>query len=642
MTRRRSRHAPRGVLALAVVAALVALALVLAGGGCDLLDPASRQVRDRIRGELTRTASQRRWFRRSRERSLVGNYDVAPLVLRCYERRGFRAAWCTGRGPKEEAFQLAEALGCAATEGLELEDVQAGALRARLGTQRSWVTLEGGLLGRRPDPHVLADLDLWLTRSFFKHAAHLSTGLLDPARLPADWHLRPRRIDLVAVLERALASHDVGDALAALAPPHPGYARLRGLLGRYREIARARGWPSIPPGPVLRRRSTGARVRLLRARLAIEGDLDSALASGSGFDAALAAALQRFQARHGLDTSGVAGPRDLAELNVPASARVRQIELNLERWRWLPGTLGERHLLVNIPGFTLEAREQDRTVLGMRVVVGRELSRTPMFSDSITYLVFNPVWEVPPDIAAGEVLPSIQKDPQYLAKNRLRVFRGRGREAREVNPAQVDWKKVTPESFRFSVKQDPGPESAVGHVKFMCPNQYAVYLHDTPASHLFGQTERDFSHGCVRVEKPLELAEYLLRRKKGWDSLRVAAAFDTLKNQAVILPRRVPVHILYWTAWVDGDGRAQFRRDVYGLDSLLAAALSRARGVPARPLEWAKVRRDTTAATPPARRDSAAIRAPIRATRGSLGHPERRSGEPAGPGAAFFRSSGAP
>jgi murein L,D-transpeptidase YcbB/YkuD len=240
------------------------------------------------------------------------------------------------------------------------------------------------------------------------------------------------------------------------------------------------------------------------------------------------------------------------------------------------------------------------------------------------------------------VLPSIQKDPQYLAKNRLRVFRGRGREAREVNPAQVDWKKVTPESFRFSVKQDPGPESAVGHVKFMCPNQYAVYLHDTPASHLFGQTERDFSHGCVRVEKPLELAEYLLRRKKGWDSLRVVAAFDTLKNQAVILPRRVPVHILYWTAWVDGDGRAQFRRDVYGLDSLLAAALSRARGVPARPLEWAKVRRDTTAATPPARRDSAAIRAPIRATRGSLGHPERRSGEPAGPGAAFFRSSGAP
>jgi murein L,D-transpeptidase YcbB/YkuD len=599
------------------VLALLVLAFVWAAGGCDLLDPARRRLRERIHAQLTGPGSSRRWFKRSPERSLVGNYDVAPLVLRFYEHRDFHAAWCSGRGPRDEAFQLAVALGRAADEGLELEDVQAGTLRTRVES------VESGVLGPRPDPRAVADLDLLLTRSFFKHAAHLSTGLLDPARLPADWHVHPRRIDLVRELERALASHDIEGGLAALAPRQDGYVLLRGLLRHYREIAAAGSWPEVPAGAALRVGSAGGRVRLLRARLAVAGDLDSSQVSSAAFDARLAAAVKRFQVRHGLDTTGVVGPRDIAELNVPVRARVRQIEVNLERWRWLPDTLGERHLLVNIPSFTLEAREQGRTVLGMRVVVGRELSRTPMFSDSITYLVFNPVWEVPPDIAAGEVLPSIQRDPQYLAKNHLRVFRGRGRDAREVDAASVNWQKVTPVSFRFSVKQDPGPQNAVGHVKFMCPNQYAVYLHDTPAGHLFGETERDLSHGCVRVERPLELAQYLLRGKKGWDSLRVALAFDTLKNQAVILPHPVPVHILYWTAWVDARGRAQFRRDVYGLDSVLTAALSRAHGRPAPPLEWARIRRDTTSAGVAARRDSAAgltLRKPSRVP----GAPSRR------------------
>jgi L,D-transpeptidase YcbB len=218
------------------------------------------------------------------------------------------------------------------------------------------------------------------------------------------------------------------------------------------------------------------------------------------------------------------------------------------------------------------------------------LSRTPMFGDSITYLVFNPIWELPIEIAKNEVLPAIQKDPEYLAKNHLRLYERHGRGKREVDPAQVDWQKVTPEEFGFAVKQDPGPENSIGHVKFMCPNQFAVYLHDTPAATLFTATERDYSHGCVRIERPLELALYLLRGKAGWDSARIAAAFDTLQNKVVQLPEPVPVHILYWTAWADDRGVAQFRHDVYAVDSVLTDALSRARRQPAPALEWARVR----------------------------------------------------
>jgi L,D-transpeptidase YcbB len=604
---RRTRSDWRAPLAaLALLAVLVAGALLM-GGGCAR-DPMRRAVTRELRAELADPAARRRWFARSRERALVGNFDVEPLVMGFYERRGFEPAWSTKQGPRSEATDLVAALQRSRRDGLEPADVQADEAREALNAASAAATARSP----RADPAALAALDVLLTRSFFKLAAHLHTGVIDPSRLPSDWHIRPRHEDLGRMLERALAAHEIGAALDRLEPPHPGYAALRDLLERYRAIRRAGGWPAVGTGPTLKPRSSGPRVRLLRQRLAASGDLGGAAAHGAVYDAALAAAVRGFQVRHGLYPTGTVGEPEVAELDVPVAARIRQIELNLERWRWLPGSLGMRHVLVNIPGFALEVREHDTLALAMRVVVGKWMSRTPMFSDSITYLAFNPVWDVPPDIARNEMLPAMQKDPEYLAKNHLRLYRGgRGKALREVAPAKLDWMKLTPRTFGYAVKQDPGPDNSIGRVKFVCPNPYSIYLHDTPAGSLFGATTRDFSHGCVRVERPLDLAVELLRGKARWDSARVALAADT-ERISVKLPAPVPVHFLYWTTWVDDQGRAQFRRDVYSVDSLLAAAFARAHDHPEPPVAWGRIWPPDSAAA----KDSATRAAPAAAPAG--------------------------
>jgi len=272
----------------------------------------------------------------------------------------------------------------------------------------------------------------------------------------------------------------------------------------------------------------------------------------------------------GLEPDGVVRPEVVEQLDVPVGVRIRQIELNLERRRWVPDSLRQgRYVEVNIPSFTLEVVEGGTTPLAMRVVVGKQFTPTPVFSDQISYLVFNPTWNVPASIARREILPALQKDPDYLAKNGLRLFESDAADAREVDPHEVRWNDTDSTSFTYSVRGDPSEQNPLGHVKFMCPNQYDVYLHDTPSGHLFGARERGFSHGCIRVEHPRELADYLLRGKPGWDDARVAAAFDTSRNAAVTLPQPVPVHIVYWTAYVDDAGRLQLRDDIYGLDRLL-------------------------------------------------------------------------
>jgi murein L,D-transpeptidase YcbB/YkuD len=361
--------------------------------------------------------------------------------------------------------------------------------------------------------------------------------------------------------------------LRRLDPPHPGYVALRAAYERYRSLARAGGWRLVRPGAPLGPGRESVRVPALRSRLGAEEDLGPPPADSLRFDEGLRQAVLRFQRRYGLDTTGVVRAGDIEALDVPAAERAHQIELNLERWRWLPDSLGDRHVLVNIPEFTLRVIEHDRTVAAMRVVVGKSSWPTPVFSAQVRYLVFNPLWNVPATIGAKEVLVEAQKDPEYLARNNIRVYEGTERDAPEVDAASIRWSMLSPDDLPYTFREDPGPANPVGHIKFMCPNPFSVYLHDTPSGQYFRRIERAFSHGCVRVEKPLELAEYVLGGRPEWDRKGIAAAIDTSHNQAVTVPEPLPVHFFYFTAWVDEQGEVEFRRDIYGLDDLLDKAL---------------------------------------------------------------------
>jgi murein L,D-transpeptidase YcbB/YkuD len=261
-------------------------------------------------------------------------------------------------------------------------------------------------------------------------------------------------------------------------------------------------------------------------------------------------------------------------LNVPAEARAWQIAANLERWRWLPRSLGRRYILVNIANFTLDVIEDDHPVLSMRIIVGKPYQHTPVFSALMTNLVLNPSWYVPPSIAREEILPLLRRDPTYLAKQHMRVYQGQGAEWQELNPRTINWSQVSATHFPYRLRQVPGPKNPLGRIKFTFPNQFSIYLHDTSSPELFAQTVRTFSHGCIRIEKPIELAEYVLQGNVRWSRDGIQAVIASGVEQTVTLPQPLPIYLLYWTAWVDADGVVHFRPDIYDRDAPLEKALS--------------------------------------------------------------------
>lgn len=497
---------------------------------------------------------------------LIHASAVLPLF---YEQRAYAPAWCHDGGMDSRADSLLEAIRNADQEGLNPNDYhleKIGSLWASVYQQQAEK--------KRHDSRQLVDLDLLLTDAFLVYGSHLLAGKINPETIDSEWFANRREIDLAAHLQTALEKNQITEALRSLLPPQPGYARLRKALARYRDIAANGGWPVVPDGPKLQKSDHGERVVALRRRLIAAGDLDPTEGDSLDlFDDAVAEALRKFQRRHGLEVDGVAGAATLANLNVPVAERIRQVILNMERWRWLPQDLGQRHLLVNIANFELDVFESGEIVLMMRVMVGRDYRRTPVFSDRMTYLVLSPYWHVPPGIATRDILPAVKKDLGYLAKQNMKVFQGWGAEARAIDPATINWQTMTARNLNYRFRQDPGPANALGRVKFMFPNRFNVYLHDTPSRELFTRMERAFSSGCIRVEKPIELAEYVLRGDPQWTRANIEAAFKKWQEQTVRLPEPIPVHLLYWTAWANDDGSINFRRDIYERDKRVEEAL---------------------------------------------------------------------
>jgi murein L,D-transpeptidase YcbB/YkuD len=293
------------------------------------------------------------------------------------------------------------------------------------------------------------------------------------------------------------------------------------------------------------------------------------------FDEALESALKAFQRRHGLDPDGAVGAETASALNISAAERQRQLRANLERWRWITQDLGEKYVLVNVADYRVTVYEAGSAVMSMPAIVGRAYRQTPDFSGRMSYITLNPPWNVPPTLAREDILPHIKKDPAYLQKKGIRIFEDWSEGAREIDPGDIDWKQVKPEGLSYKFRQDPGPQNSLGRIMFMFPNKFDVYIHDTPDRGLFTRAARNLSSGCIRVERPLDLAAYVLRDDPAWPMEKIEEAMASGETQIIPLRKNAPgVHVLYWTAWLGGDGRIQFRKDIYLRDAALDRALA--------------------------------------------------------------------
>lgn len=480
-----------------------------------------------------------------------------------YEGRSYSAAWLEKAKPRPQLDALVRSLRSAEREGLNPELYNVVMLE-----QRRDEASKGFLTSKGFDPSEAGALDVWLTYLYMKYASDLADGLSDLARADAAWKIKPERFDPHKHLEKALLENRIEESLDELKPRAAEYDRLRTALADHRRQAAAGGWPKVPPMK-LKPGGKSPHVTALARRLQASGDYTGTIPSeGLGvYSSDLQEAVKRFQRRHGLADDAIIGPPVVAALNVPIEQRIDQIALNMERWRWLPRDLGERFVLVNIPEMRLDVYEGAQVPLTMRVVVGKADTQTPIFNDEMTYLVFSPYWNVPPGIAQDETLPSVMSDPGFLARNNMEVVDKSGA---VVDPASVDLS--APEEYRF--RQKPGQDNSLGLVKFMFPNQFNVYLHDTPADSLFARATRSFSHGCVRLEDPVALAAYVLRDQPEWNRERITEAMHAGEEKAVKLKSPLPVYLGYWTARVRPDNTVQFRGDVYNVDRRQAAKLA--------------------------------------------------------------------
>ena len=497
----------------------------------------------------------------------VGNETIhaSSVLASGYEKRGYRPVWTDSNGLLDVAGALRRSLERAPEHGLDPRDYHFDRiLNLKLAIEHR---------GLNPAADLLVDIELLLSDAFLMYASHLTGGAIDRFTIDPEWFAVSREADLARIFEEAASTGRIGEVLDRLPPSDPRYARLKAALAHYRELDRKGAPRRLPAGASLKPEARDDQVPLLRERLAMALERPFLASEGEddAYDPPLVEAVREIQRRYGLVQDGVVGGATREALNRDPEDLVRQLEVNLERWRWLPDDLGDRYAIVNIAAFDLEVVEAGSASLSMRVVVGQPYRRTPVLSSQITHVVLNPTWTVPERLVKEDILPRVRKDRGYLASMHLRVFDGWSDTAREIDPAEVDWSTVTPRRYRF--RQDPGPWNALGRVKFLLPNPYDIYLHDTPQRELFSRASRVFSSGCVRLETPLALLDYLLAKERRWSPQEIERTFAKGEERFVRLERPLPVHILYWTAWVEDDATVHFRKDIYGRDERVSRAL---------------------------------------------------------------------
>ena len=515
---------------------------LIAAAGCDPQ-----------RKETLKTDAVSAWLKTMPESRTVtlasgDTIHISPATLLFYKRRFYRPAWAGTKELLERGWLVHQSIGRAEEDGLSPTVYRHDAATAVLQKLEAKDDAE---LADSLRASYLASLDVLLTEGFNRYANDLVTGTIDPRKSGVDWRI-PREKPVEENLLRAIIRGETpAQLIAQLRPSIPHYERMRAALVSFQQIASRGGWPSVPQGNY-KPNTRAPNVAVLRTRLIAGLDATEAALAQKGaadptlYDADLKQAVAHFQERHGIEGDGLMGESTIRELNHTVQERIEELKLNLDRWRWLPDHLGDRYVMVNIAGFELEVVDKNRVIETMNVVVGQRSWQTPVFSDTIEHLVVNPYWNVPPSIYNDEIAPKIAADPTWLARNNYERTGDGG------------------------VRQRPGPGNALGKFKFVFPNKDDIYLHDTPADHLFSRARRDFSHGCIRLERPDDLAQLVTRLQTSRDPATLANLVASGSERWIKLERPLPVYLLYFTAWVEEDGTVRFHHDIYGRDEKLA------------------------------------------------------------------------
>ncbi len=495
--------------------------------------------------------------------------QAATLVRAFYQDHKYQPAWSRRGKVDAQVESLIESIRAADADGLVPEDYHFDAILKNL---KELGLLSGGGLPERTS--VLSDLELFLTDAFFVLATHLAQGKVDPDSSRAEWEAPCRSLDVLQLLKDSLASSRIAESLQGLSPQHAYYAGLKRALQRYKEFVRNSAWPRISGGPDLRAGDRGKRVEALKKRLIKEGyESSGGDVPAEVFGWETEQAVCRFQETHGLPQTGIVDEATLKALNVTAEARLNQIEVNLERWRWLPHDLGTRYAIVDAASYELFVVDRFETVMSMKIVVGMLTWQTPVFSSRITDIIINPYWYAPTRVLLKELINYIKADPDYLSRNKMKLMRGWGDEETEIDVKTLDLDKVNAKNLDFYLRQEPGPLNLVGRIKFTMANKYNVYLHDTPYQSDFGQFTRTFSHGCIRIARPVDFSLFLLQDPLEWNAEKISEYIDGEADQAIPVKNPLAVHVFYGTAWPLADGRVQFRPDLYENDKLVAESL---------------------------------------------------------------------
>ena len=481
-------------------------------------------------------------------------------IAKIYHDAGLRPVWVTEEGPGKRAIAIYEAIRNAADDGLEPGDY-------------GLAEIENAWASRKPED--LARLDILITVGLVEYISDVRHGRVQPVKEneAVYYHGSDKKIDSLAIVKEVLAAEDTTKYLAAQLPTHRFYRQTREGLKRYRELAKTAKPSRIPEGVTIHPGEVDSRLPAIREHLVLTGDLEAG-SDSTAYDDTTVDAIKHYQSRHGLTEDGVIGKDTITELNVPFAYRVRQVEMNLERLRWTAHDLGSKYILVDIPAFTAVTVDNDQVAYEMPVIVGKHYHETPVFSETIKYVVINPYWTLTPSIARNETLPKLRKDPGYLEKKHISLFKGWS-DNKEIDPRTIDWNNVTrKEMNQYRLRQNPGPWNALGVLKIVFPNEHSVYMHDTPNHNLFDRSVKAFSHGCIRMDEPVKQAELVLSETdSSWTEERINEVVKSGVRTVVRLKEPMPVHIMYQTAWGDKDGVIHFVRDIYGRDKKLEQVL---------------------------------------------------------------------